>query len=224
MADENHQDALMGISLSHPLINILIPKQFKAAVAALWRFDEECAQSLRLASDASLQTIRLIWWRDQLEALEPENISSDNPTLVGLINHLSAAHIKQLSALPDIWADFAELDLGDEAALTAFAQARGGLLYQLTAALCEIELEPFESALDSAGAQWAMSDLANNLSDRSSAQLLWDQVVTSPTPSLPTSLTMLSALTALARSRAQSMGRIRPLREQFLLARYGIFG
>lgn len=220
----HHPDVSANISIQHPLIVILVPNAVRDAICALWQVDEECAQSMRASTETSLQLIRLIWWRDQLEGLATGTIVPTNPALTMIAEQLSADQILKLSILPDLWADFAEASLSDVAALERFCTARGALLFEVTAMLCETNPEPVSIELAEAGTQWAMADLASNLSDKYGARLLWENLLAKPMPSLPATLKMLSALTALARQRARASGQIRPFREQLLLMRRGIFG
>ena len=213
----------LSIGLLHPLIYIMIPKHLRAAVTSLWHVDAEMASIMRNVQDPHLQLMRLIWWRDQLEALEAGVAAPAHPVLQAVEQaYIGRSDKEGLSALADIWADFVEEPQLNEAAAYEFATRRGKWLFTRSAALLnngEVEDAPYD------GHTWGLNDVASHMSDKNLAGILRKRSLEGRTSQARAGvLKALIASTKLARSRARSEGVPQPLREQALLLRISLFG
>lgn len=214
----------LSIGLLHPLIYIMIPKDARAAVTSLWHVDAEMASIMRNVQDPHLQLMRLIWWRDQLEALEAGKAAPTHPVLQAVEQAYVGRNDKEgLHVLADIWADFAEEPQLNEAAVHEFATRRGKWLFTRSAALLnkgDTEYTPYDGHI------WGLNDVASHMSDKKLAATLRKRSLEEMAPPQARAgvLKSLAASTKLAHSRARSEGVPQLLREQALLLRISLFG
>lgn len=212
-----------SIGLLHPIIYIMIDQNLRAAVTSLWRVDQEMASVLRNVTDPHLQLMRLVWWRDRLEALEAGEGAPAHPVLQALAHaYEDREDIKGLHQIADIWADFSEAPILDEAVARDFAARRGRWLFTRSAALLG------SAAPDDAGesgVNWGMNDVASHVSDQALAASLFAQSLDVQTLQSKVKLPkpLLAAL-KLSYRRAKSGGQMHPLTEQAMLLRISLFG
>lgn len=134
------------------------PGKARNHTLALFSFDARLGQALRQANEPITAQLRLAWWRDQLKLEPAARERSDE--LVRALDVLDAQR-EALAALVDGW-ELLVTEKFNKAAAAAFATARAQALLGLARTL-----EAPDSAEDVllSGQQWALADLANNLSD-----------------------------------------------------------
>lgn len=136
-----------------------VPTKRRAAVGALWRLDSAFAAALAGGREPMISRIKLAWWREALERLDREPAPAE-PVLQELAEHVLPAGVggSMLAGMEEGWAVLASPEPLDPEALTAYARARGTLLFRHTARL----LGDPEASLDEAGEAWALVDLARH--------------------------------------------------------------
>ena len=132
-----------------------VPARHRAAVAAVWALDEQLGQIIASTTQPMVGQMRLLWWREALEKRVPGH---------PLLAEMTAAfdfgiEAEALGGLIDGWEELLEPLPLDEARLAAFAEARGGALFALTARICGVASAP------GAGAGWALADFGLRCSD-----------------------------------------------------------
>jgi hypothetical protein len=138
------------------------PADLRLRQRLAWLLDERLADVVRAAREPMIGAIRMAWWRDAL-------VRDD------LTKGRGEPLIEALRALPMTDADKAAIDrmidgwsllVGDKVldggALHDFAKARGGGLFHL---LAGADGATQAAALDAAGGQWALWDLAGHVTD-----------------------------------------------------------
>jgi phytoene synthase len=140
-----------------------VPSKRRAAVGALWRLDSALAAALAGGREPMISRIKLAWWREALEKLDTERAPAE-PVLQELAEHVLPAGIRgeELAAMEEGWALLASSEALGPNELTAYARARGGLLFRYTARL----LGGGEEGLEEAGEAWALVDLARHCATR----------------------------------------------------------
>jgi phytoene synthase len=134
----------------------------RPALEALWRLDVTLGAVLTTGRDSMVSRIRLAWWREALERLD-----SDSPPPEPVLRALAAQVMTRgvsggdLAAMEEGWAELLTDGPLDEAALRAYARARGERLFRLSARV----LGSDERGLAEAGARWALVDLARRSSN-----------------------------------------------------------
>jgi len=106
--------------------------------------------------------IRLAWWREALEKLDLAPPPAE-PVLQSLAAHALPRGVNgaELAAMEEGWAELLSEEALGEVALGAYAAARGGQLFRLSARL----LGGNEEMAGQAGARWALVDLARRSSN-----------------------------------------------------------
>ena len=210
-----------ALSVLHPLIYIMIPKEKRDSVAALWRYDAALTQVMQSVKEPSLQVMRLIWWRDAIMRMIDTRVAPAHPVLQALIRLDSDGLLQQAAALADHWADFVEADPLDVAKVDALALARGRILYAGTDLILEEQREAAQ--LENAGRYWALVDIASHMSDAALREKLSRLAHENEAKArgLPKPL---GALTRLSAVRARNGGLPKPLAEQAMLLRFTVFG
>lgn len=211
----------VSIGLTHPIIYIMIPRELRAAVTSLWRLDIELASILQKVEDPHLQLMRLVWWRDRLEAMAAGEKAPAHPILQAIGQaYAGRDDMAGVEQIADIWADFVEQPVLEEGGTADFAEQRGQWLFTRSAALLGGHAV---AGLEEHGRMWGLSDVASHLSDRKIAQSLFERSFAASTPTgrgLPKSL---KAAFKLAQMRAKSGGHPHPLKEQAALLRISLF-
>jgi len=136
-----------------------VPARRRAAVGALWRLDSALGAALAGGREPMIARIKLAWWREALGKLDREPAPAE-PVLQALAEHVLPAALRgeELARMEEGWAFLADPEPLAPEALTAYARARGGLLFRYTARL----LGGGEGDLESAGEAWALVDLARH--------------------------------------------------------------
>lgn len=137
-----------------------VPARYRAAVAAVWALDEQLGQIIASTTQPMVGQMRLLWWRDALEKRVP-----GHPLLAEMTAAFDCGiEAEALGGLIDGWEELLEPLPFDEARLAAFAEARGGALFALTARICGVAWAPRAWA-PGAGAGWALADFGLRCSD-----------------------------------------------------------
>ena len=132
-----------------------VPARHRAAVAAVWALDEQLGQIIASTTQPMVGQMRLLWWREALEKRVP-----GHPLLAEMTAAFDCGiEAEALGGLIDGWEELLEPLPLDEARLAAFAEARGGALFALTARICGVASAP------GAGAGWALADFGLRCSD-----------------------------------------------------------
>ncbi|HEX8307240.1 MAG TPA: squalene/phytoene synthase family protein [Allosphingosinicella sp.] len=136
-----------------------VPARRRAAVGALWRLDSALGAALAGGREPMISRIKLAWWREALERLDREPAPAE-PVLADLADHVLPAAVggAELAGMEAGWAILADPEPLTPDQLSAYARARGGLLFQFTARL----LGGGEEEVGPAGEAWALVDLARH--------------------------------------------------------------
>jgi phytoene synthase len=139
------------------------PKDAQAGVEALFALDGALAAILRTTQMPMVGQMRLTWWHQALCALDDAPPPA-NPVLQALAAHVvPVVPGAALAGMVDGWEALLDEPL-DAAAMERFAEARGGALFAVAAALLGIERD-----VRAAGEGWALADLAENLGNPAQA-------------------------------------------------------
>ncbi|MEA3042890.1 MAG: hypothetical protein QOH47_728 [Sphingomonadales bacterium] len=143
-----------------------VPAGARPALEALWRLDVTFGAVLATGSEPMVSRIRLAWWREALERLDREAPPAE-PLLQALAGQVLAAGISgaALAAMEEGWLELLSEGPLDRDSLNAYAAARGGALFRLSANLLGLPGHPVEAA----GRRWALVDLARRSTDRGEA-------------------------------------------------------
>jgi phytoene synthase len=136
-----------------------VPTKRRAAVGALWRLDAALGAALAGGREPMISRIKLAWWREALERLDRDPAPAE-PVLQELELHVLPAGVAaaELAGMEEGWAALASPEALTPDDLTAYARARGGRLFRLTAHL----LGGPATAVGEAGEAWALVDLARH--------------------------------------------------------------
>jgi phytoene synthase len=139
-----------------------VPEEARAALEALWALDEALGRVLTTGREPMIKRIRLVWWRDALEALD-SGAPPQEPVLQALGAHVLPRGVSggSLAAMEAGWTAI----LGDAPVrpeeLDSYAVGRGGLLFEAAAMLLG---EP-RAAVRGAGESRALVDIARHSSE-----------------------------------------------------------
>ena len=150
---------------------------------------------LATAREPIVTRIRLAWWREALERLDREKAPAE-PVLQGLAAHvLPTVAGVDLAAMEEGWAQLVGEGPLDPDALHAYAVRRGGLLFSYSARLLG---EP--APVETAGARWALADLARRSSGAGEVQAAMSAARSLEEPGIwPRTLRPLGMLSVLTR-------------------------
>lgn len=145
-----------------------VPAPRRSAIEALWRLDVTLGAVLATGREPMVTRIRLAWWREALERLDRERAPAE-PVLQALAAHvvLTISGV-ELAAMEEGWAQLVGEGPLDPDRLHHYAAKRGGLLFAYSARLLG---KP--ASVESAGARWALADLARRSSGAGEAQAAW---------------------------------------------------
>lgn len=139
----------------------------RPALAALLALDDALGQVVRTTREPALGQIRLVWWRDRLEALDSAPPPAE-PVLQAVAGELltRGVHGESLAPMTSAWELLLEPEL-DMAAFLRFGEDRGATLFAaVAAALGAAPGDPVQEA----GQGWALADLSLHLSDVEAAE------------------------------------------------------
>lgn len=138
---------------------------FGPAAEALFALDAALGDVVRGTRTPMVGQMRLTWWHDALHALDDAPAPAQ-PVLQALAAHvLPRVSGAALAAMIDGWDVLIEEETIDAAALSRFAEARGGGLF---AALAVVIDGPSSAGVTAAGRGWALADLAARLTTETS--------------------------------------------------------
>lgn len=139
----------------------------RPALAALLALDDALGQVVRTTREPALGQIRLVWWRDRLEALDDAPPPAE-PVLQGVSRELLPRDVRGVSLAPmtSAWELLLEPEL-DMAAFHRFGEDRGATLF--AAAATALGAAPGDPVRE-AGQGWALADLSLHLSDVKAAE------------------------------------------------------
>jgi phytoene synthase len=148
-----------------------VPAARREALRALWEVDAALGNAIArsmAAGETMLREIRLVWWREALEALDHGPAPAE-PVLGAASALLLPAGIKggELALLEEGWALLLKEGALSARDLDLYAQARGGRLFRLAARLLG---EPSLEGVGEAGESWALADLARRASRAEEAE------------------------------------------------------
>ena len=172
------------------------PARARAALEALWRLDVTLGAVLAGKREPMVARIRLAWWREALERLDTAPPPPE-PVLQSVAAHVLPAGIAgaSLAAMEEGWSILLAEESLDAEALQAYARLRGGLLFRHSARLLGAAGE-----VESAGARWALVDLARHSTNPGeAAAALKAAAGLAPEPAWPRALRALAMLSLLAR-------------------------
>jgi len=186
-----------------------LPRGSRPAFSALWYLDLAFADVISTSSDPALGSIRLAWWREQLEALDAGGHPPAEPRLIAVGAELITCEVTghELAKLEDSWAPLLEpFPWRNEVA--EGLKHRGRILFGIGARILGGDSEDAETA----GALWSLVDGARYCSDAHSRMFLLGQARLAidelPRNQPPKSLRRLTGLAAVA---AHDAIRNRPL-------------
>lgn len=172
------------------------PASRRLALEALWRLDVTFASVLATGTDKMVSRIRLAWWREALERLDAD-APPPEPVLQALAAHVIPAGVSgaELAMMEEAWAILlADAELSHKE-LDAYAGARGGRLFGLSARL----LGDSDFPVDEAGNLWALADLARHSARPGEARSALKAARPGATTRWPRPLRPLGMLDKLAR-------------------------
>ncbi|MFL6844825.1 MAG: squalene/phytoene synthase family protein [Allosphingosinicella sp.] len=172
-----------------------VPARHRAAVGALWRLDAALGDALAAGREPMIARIKLAWWREALERLDREPAPAE-PVLRDLAEHV-LPHLsgESLARMEEGWAVLPSTEALGAEDLAAYASARGGRLFALTARL----LGGTQPGLEEAGEAWALVELARHCTTSEDSDVALAAARERGIPARwPASLRPLGMLTALA--------------------------
>ncbi len=208
MADSEH----LYPDARDPRIMVAVPRDRRAAIAALWAFAERLTKLLHDAREPLIGQIKLAWWRD-MAALLAENPAA-LPKGEPLLAELAASWAGQAGLDTLVDAAEAMLVADGAAAHDAAARAFGGALFALSGAPAD------------GGARWGLVWGAALQEGTSDAQHFFATArnLLPPPRVLFTGNRALLMLDRWAGAIAAQDGERRWRREGLLLLRLGLFG
>jgi phytoene synthase len=166
------------------------PPAARAPTLALLALDARLGAAVRQRREPVLVQMRLAWWRDTLGS--PASAWPSGEAVLDALRGWRAP--EALAPLVDGWEALLGEDL-DEAAMRAFAGGRGEAFGQLAR-----ELGHDPGAANACARQWALGDLAANLSDPGERAAVIELAAgLPPSARLPRALRPLAVLAGLAR-------------------------
>ena len=164
-ATENRDVSLAPLSPLPRLLLAYAPPDLRAWHQLCWLLDQRLAAVVKRGGDPTIAAIRFAWWDAVL--VEQDAGKGGGEPLVeqwrAIVPEGSAARAERLI---DGWRMLASPDPMGADELAAYAAARGGGLFSLIAAGPEQD-----EAVERAGRQWALWDLASHVRDRALAGL-----------------------------------------------------
>lgn len=192
---------------------VYAPARLRRALEALWRLDVTLGAVVARGREPMVARIRLAWWREALEALDGAPPPPE-PVLQALAAHVLPAGVTgaELAAMEEGWSVLLADGPLDAEALRLYAAQRGGLLFRHSARLLGGEAD-----VASAGARWALVDLARHSArPEEAAAALAAAAAIDVDPQWPRPLRPLAMLSLLAK---RDLARRGPLERQGAPAR-----
>ena len=202
LEDQENLPDEYGLALAHT------PVQLREPLAVVFALDQRLARIVASATEPMLAQIRLTWWRETFQ-LPIDHRPSGDAVLDAAGQHCSGQEAG-LIALVDGWEHLLqEPPLGEDHAL-GFANGRVDALQSVIG--CDPG-SPSDTAIKAAVMQWALADLAANVSDDDERTFLTNlaSVQEQVAAKLPRNARGLAVLAALGRRALKRGGR--PLME-----------
>lgn len=141
------------------------PRGARAVLTALFALDTQFAATLRQASDPMVARLRLTWWREALARLDHAP-PPGAPLLAALARDVLPMGVRgaAMSAMAEGWDALLVPDPVGADDLAAYASGRGALFV-----MAGTVLGVADGRLATAGAGWALVDLALHMRDRATA-------------------------------------------------------
>lgn len=161
MASADLMDPDRRLAITH------VPRHAVRPVESLWALDARMGDLLARGGDPQLSRIKLVWWREALEALD-ERPAPAEPTLDQVTRFVLSSGVSghDLAVLAEGWEYLTQPEQLSQDALARYASLRGGTLFDLSARLLGAQGE----FVHSAGEAWALADLARRTSRRDEAR------------------------------------------------------
>jgi phytoene synthase len=177
-----------------------VPARHRPAVEALWRLDAALGAVLAGGRDPMLSRIKLVWWRDALDALDSKPAPGE-PVLQALARDVLPRGVAgaDLSPMEEGWSALLSPEALGASDLETYAAGRGGRLFRLSGRLLGAD----HPDLESVGEAWALADLARHSNETDADAALAALRALDPPPRLPQALRPLGMLAALARRDAE---------------------
>lgn len=178
----------------------------RPAIATLWNLDLAFADVVATTTEPALGAIRMAWWRERLEELDP-GAEPAEPRLSAIQRQLIGRGVSghELSKLEDAWLPLLEPFPWGETVADGLRR-RGRILFGIGARLLG---GPSDQA-DAAGALWSLVDAAHHCSDAQSREFLLAEArrLVGDVPRLPSEVRPLTVLAALAAYDLRPGGRL----------------
>jgi phytoene synthase len=126
----------------------------------MWLLDERMGAIVAAAREPAIGAMRLLWWRDALEALDRTEAPAE-PLLGALAREALARGVDgaTLAGIEEGWAALLDDEEPGDEAILLHARARGGRLFTACATLLGGRVEDIAAA----GEAWALADLGHRL-------------------------------------------------------------
>lgn len=177
-----------------------VPADRRDGMAALLALDRTLGGILRSTREPIVGQMRLVWWRDALEALD-KALPPAEPVLAALAAEVLPRGVSgaELAAVVEGWEALLAPVL-DDVAVDEHARARGGGLFTAAARMLG---DASSASVAAAGQGWAFADLSRNLSTSEVAKHAREQAAARLGEAFatrwPSRLRGLGALAVLAR-------------------------
>lgn len=162
-------DVMDATAIDRAMVSSGIPRDARAAWGALHELDAALGGIVRQTREPLIGQMRLTWWHQALTALDTAPPPAQ-PVLQALATEVLPRGLagRQLAAMIDGWEVLLEPSL-DDTALMQFARDRGGRLFSASS----VVLTGGDSGdiVSTAGAGWALADLAPRLRDGSESAM-----------------------------------------------------
>ena len=134
----------------------------------MWKLDATLAAVLTSGRDPLISQIKLAWWREALEKLDREPAPAE-PALRALAEHVLPRGIRggELAEMEQGWALLLTPDPLTDDELTAYAKARGGVLFRCSSLLLA---GGAGEEIEKGGEAWALADLARHSGNEGDAR------------------------------------------------------
>ena len=141
------------------------PAPARPALETLWLIDERMGAIVAAAREPSIGAMRLIWWRDDLAALDEREAPAE-PLLTQVATTLLPLGISgtEISAIEEGWSELIDAETPDAEAMHLHA-SRGAILFALAARTLGAQADDVAAA----GEGWALADLGHRISDTATA-------------------------------------------------------
>lgn len=149
----------MTQSLADPERELAIsyaPPSRRAALRALWLFDEKLGGIVAGTTEPTIGEMRLLWWREALEKADNHDRGEPLLDMIGRLTPPPAIDPSAWAKISEGWHALLQEPLEEEE-IRRFGTERGGRLFALSA---EILAGEIPDGVKMAGSAWALADVA----------------------------------------------------------------